>query len=227
MKTYHQMGEGILLVRGMFCGLALVACIACGVVITGCASLDGLTAQLDRPEVQELFDQAVTRLREELAKTNAVERIEDAVAEIGEQVKPEDPGTGVDAVPYGSLSWSYGGFNGSGAIIDPAAQIKDLSFGGNTLYYKWASGGCENFGASHGHDHTQTMCCVFFKRSDGTWRGGKFDWVSTDRLSRGLGHCSSYKGWTLSGVPNPAESVYVIVGQNGRRTNVIKGVWKR
>jgi hypothetical protein len=71
------------------------------------------------------------------------------------------------------------------------------------------------------------MCCVFFKQADGRWKGGKFDWVSSDRLSRGLGHCTHYNGWTLSGVPNPAEAAYVIVGKNGRRTNVIKGTWKR
>jgi len=163
---------------------------------------------------------------------------------------------GADEVPFQDLIWSYGGFKGGSSVINPDAVIKNLTFKGDTLYYGWAKGGCENFGATNAHDHSYTICAVFFKDSTGKYTGGKFDWISTDRLSRdglkkqiiikkvleaiarkrGLENVhNGYSGWSTGTVPNPAEAAFVICGvsspggssPSGKRTNVIKGVWSR
>jgi hypothetical protein len=211
--------------------LRCIAGAALGLVLavqTGCASLDGLTARLDRPEVQELFDKAVTRIREEMAKTNAAERIEDAVAEIGNQSQPDDSASGVDAVPFRSLVWSYGGFRGSGAALDTTARITGLKVSGGTLSYAWAGGGCESLGAGNANDYGSALACLFVKDNAGKWVGGKFDWISTSRTSRSLANVfGGYHGWSLGNVPNPCETAFVIVGLNGRRTNVVKSTWRR
>ena len=76
----------------------------------------------------------------------------------------------------------------------------------------------------------------FIREKNGKFVGGKFDWISTDRLSRGLENChDGYSGWNLKDIPNPAEAVFLIAGvstpngstSSGKRTNAIKGTWKR
>jgi hypothetical protein len=166
------------------------------------------------------------------------------------------PVSGADEVPFADLVWSYGGFKGAGTVAIPESVIKNLTFKGNTLYYGWVKGGCENFGASNANDHTRTICAVFFKNDSGKYIGGKFDWISTDRLSRGVllrqtliekviatinrkrgleNVHGGYSGWNVGNVKNPADAAFVICGvsspggsgSSGKRTNVIKGVWAR
>jgi len=74
------------------------------------------------------------------------------------------------------------------------------------------------------------IAAVFVQREDGSWVGGKFDWVSTSRSSRGLENVlSGYGGWSLAGVPNPCQICFVVVENSGkRRSNVIgPATWKR
>lgn len=168
----------------------------------------------------------------------------------------DNPVVGADEVPFKDLVWSYGGFKGGGAVAIPEAVIKNLTFKGNTLYYGWVKGGCENFGAKGKHDADYTICAVFFKDASGKYVGGKFDWISSDRLSRGIltkktitdkilkfigrkrgleNIHGGYSGWNTTNVPNPADAAFVICGvsspggggSSGKRTNVIKGVWSR
>jgi hypothetical protein len=146
-------------------------------------------------------------------------------------VEPAPIPTDKDQVPYADLEWKYGGFKGEGAkSIVNLAEIGSLTVQRNTMYYKWVKGGCENFGANNAHDAGYTICAIFFKNAEGKYVGGKFDWISTDRLSRGLGHINGstpYGGWTSDWILNPSDVAFVIVGTNGNRTNVIKGSWAR
>lgn len=173
-----------------------------------------------------------------------------------EPTTTETTTSGADEIPFADLVWSYGGFKGAGSVVNPDAVIKNLTFKGDTLYYGWVKGGCENFGATNAHDHTMTICAVFFKNESGKYIGGKFDWISTDRLSRdgiqkqlvirkvvdfinrkrGLENVNGgYSGWSVGNVSNPADAAFVICGvsspggsgSSGKRTNVIKGVWSR
>lgn len=142
---------------------------------------------------------------------------------------PDNPSGQGDEVPFSDLVWSYGGVNGSGGTLRSDVSISNLSFRGQTLYYKWDKGGCENFGASNDGDYSKTICAVFFKDSSGKYIGGKFDWISTNRLSRGLGNVrGGYGGWNYGAISNPADAVFLICSPSGQsRTNVIKCVWQR
>lgn len=132
----------------------------------------------------------------------------------------------VDAVAFSSLNWSYGGFNGSAAALS-SARIGNFNISGNKMTYSWTGDTLSSWGL--GNDQADALCCLFVKKADGTWVGGKFDWISTSRTSRTLEHVTGgYNGWTLSGVPNPCEAAFVIVSKNGsKRTNVIAGSWQR
>ena len=133
-----------------------------------------------------------------------------------------------DEVPFDSLSWNYGGFRG-GSAVKTTAAISGLKATAKNMSYHWKTGGCETLGASSHSDYNHTIACFFVQRGDGRWVGGKFDFISTSRTSRGFENIyDGYGGWSLSGVPNPCPCAFVIVSTDGkRRTNVIAGTWHR
>lgn len=131
---------------------------------------------------------------------------------------------GADQVSFGSLKWTFGGKpNGAGArnggVVIAGARfsqngvsfsyVKDLSAWG---YSNSALGG---------------IACLFVQKENGSWVGGKFDWISSSRRSRDfLNVYSGYAGWSLDGVPSPCQAAFVIVSPDGkRRSNVIIGSW--
>ena len=73
------------------------------------------------------------------------------------------------------------------------------------------------------------VACLFVQKTNGQWVGGKFDWISSSRRSRGFENVfGGYAGWSLEGVPNPCAAAFVIVSPDGkRRSNVIAGTWSR
>ena len=132
----------------------------------------------------------------------------------------------VDTLPFSALQWKFGGVNGGGAALS-TPRLSSLRCSGNTLSYKWVVG-LNTWG--YGHDDAGAICAAFVQKSDGSWVGGKFDWVSTSRSSRGLEHIlAGYGGWSLAGVPNPCQICFVVIDSNGkRRSNVIgPATWKR
>lgn len=132
-----------------------------------------------------------------------------------------------DAIDYSSLSWSFGGVKGGSAKISTAA-IGNLSISGNTLAYNWTGEDLSAWGLSRS-DHTGAYACLFVKRSDGKWVGGKFDWISSSRTTRSLTNINNnYIGWSLAGVPNPCDAAFVIISKDcKKRTNVITTTWSR
>ena len=131
-----------------------------------------------------------------------------------------------DAASFGSFRWSYGGINGGGAKKTSAA-IGGLRFSRTGLSYSWTGPNLSSWGL--GNSDTSAYACLFVKKSDGSWVGGKFDWISSSRTTRDLKNVlQGYHGWSLSGVPNPCDAAFVIVsGDLKKRTNVIVGKWAR
>lgn len=138
--------------------------------------------------------------------------------------QPEQPAA--DEAPYGAFSWAYGGFNGSRAALD-APRIGALKMNGMSgLSYNWVGPNLSAWGI--GHANADALACLFLRRADGSWVGGKFDWVSSSRTTRDFKNLGGYQGWTLEGVPNPCRAAFVIVSADGRRrTNVIAADWRR
>lgn len=133
---------------------------------------------------------------------------------------------GADAITYQSLSWTFGGVDGSGAAID-SPRIGDLRMSADSLSYRWVAGDLAAWGMEP--STAGAMACLFVQRADGTWAGGKFDWISSNRLTRSFKNIrAGYNGWKLDGIPNPCQAAFVIIdGGKRRRTNVITAQWRR
>lgn len=131
-----------------------------------------------------------------------------------------------DQVPFSSLNFCYGGFDGSRATHQ-GVEISSLKMDADGLSYKYIKD-LSQWGISY-DDHRGALICLFVKNNAGNWVGGKIDWISSNRTTRDFhnvyGH---YNGWTLKDVPNPCDAALVIVHVNGtKRSNVIKSTWPR
>ncbi len=125
-----------------------------------------------------------------------------------------------DEVDFSALNWSWGGFNGKNAKPVEGVEIGSLKVSGN-LTYKWVRGGCEKLGATSREDADHTICALFCKL-DGKWQGGKFDWISTSRLSRDFKNVrEGYGGWRKDAIEAAEAYAFVICSKDGkRRSNV-------
>lgn len=126
-----------------------------------------------------------------------------------------------DAVDFASLSWAWGGFNGAKAKPVDGCEIGSLKVTTDGMSYKWAKGGCEQLGASSRTDADHTLACLFV-RVGGRWQGGKFDWISTSRLSRDFKNVyDGYGGWRKDAIEAAEAYAFVICSSDGkRRSNV-------
>ncbi len=125
-----------------------------------------------------------------------------------------------DEVDFSALNWSWGGFNGKNAKPVEGVEIGSLKVSGN-LTYKWVRGGCEKLGATSREDADHTLACLFV-RIGGKWQGGKFDWISTSRLSRDFKNVrDGYGGWRKDAIEAAEAYAFVICSKDGkRRSNV-------
>ncbi|MBR0056238.1 MAG: hypothetical protein IJP66_02815 [Kiritimatiellae bacterium] len=198
--------------------LAATAAIALAALLAGCESSDDSSGSYWTTENKSSSAQAT-------ASTTTGETKQTTASETSATSVDGEVGA-ADQVPFGSLSWSYGGVNGAKAA-KTTASISGLSAGSQTMSYRWTGDTLRTWGLSDGN--AGALACFFVQRSDGRWVGGKFDWVSTSRTSRGLENIyAGYRGWTLSGVPNPCLCAFVIISSDGKkRTNVITGTWRR
>ena len=149
-----------------------------------------------------------------------------AAAAVGTSGSAAGDGSGVaDAVPFSSLLWKFGGENGSRAA-QSGVVISGLSCSKGGLSFRYVKN-LSAWGRSNGQ--IADYACFFVQKTDGSWVGGKFDWISSSRSSRDFVNVySGYAGWSLEGVPNPCNAAFVIVsGDCKRRSNVIAGTWSR
>ena len=161
----------------------------------------------------------------EIEGTNAVLRAMGKEQRV-EVVSPATTGTPTattkDEVDFALLDFCWGAFKGGSAKLVDGVEIGSLKVSGSGMSYKWKTGGCEKLGASSSTD-AACLACLFCKL-DGRWRGGKFDWISTSRTTRGFENISDgYNGWQKDAVSKAAEYAFVIVSSDGKkRSNVIK-----
>ena len=142
----------------------------------------------------------------------------------GTPTQPDTPAA--DEADYSAFSWAYGGFNGARAALDKP-RIESLRMNGMSgLSYRWAGPNLSAWGIAH--TDAAALACLFLQRADGSWVGGKFDWISSSRTTRDFKNLGGYNGWTLAGIPNPCRAAFVIVSADGRRrSNVITADWRR
>ncbi len=126
-----------------------------------------------------------------------------------------------DSVPFGDLNWSFAGFKGGGAKLAAKPRVYNLSVSSNGMSYKWMQGGCTDLGCSSSSD-ASCLACLFIL-AGGKWIGGKFDWISTSRLTRDFANIKDgYNGWPKSAIATAEKYAFVIVSKDGKsRTNVI------
>lgn len=117
---------------------------------------------------------------------------------------------------------SFGSPNCANAVEDPNTQIKDLKMDSNGLSYRWAKGSLRNWGVSDDHDHTKALAVAGYFDGE-RWRFAKFDWISTDRLTRSFENIrSGYNGWNSAAFFGSKSRGFFIMSEDGRRrTNVI------
>ena len=185
----------------------ILAITTAAMMLAGCATINAILS--DDAAMAEL-DAMAQKWKGKLAELPAPDK-----------PTPGEPPTGVagDAIPFSSLQWRWGGFNGSGAKFD-RVTLSGLSCNGKSVSYRFDVD-LEAWGLSH-TDHG-AICAVFFER-DGVFEGGKFDWVSSSRTSRGLKHVESYNNWPSSGIKLPFRGrvAFVIFSADGRRrSNVV------
>lgn len=130
-----------------------------------------------------------------------------------------------DAASFSSFPWNYGGFNGSGAAPS-AVTLSGLNIAGKGMSFTYVT---DLSAWGMGAGDIGAIAALFVKNSAGQWVGGKFDFISSSRKTRSFTNVfDGYKGWSLSGVPNPCEAAFVIVKADGsKRSNVITGKWSR
>lgn len=125
------------------------------------------------------------------------------------------------------LDWVYGGFKGA-AATHSGVTIRNLVVHRDRITFDWETD-LSAWGIKSADDHSKALACLFVKRSDGAWVGGKFDWISTSRAMRELKHIhQGYGGWSLAGVPNPCEVAFVVAHTDARRrSNILTSIWRR
>ncbi len=134
---------------------------------------------------------------------------------------PGDADEDKDTSPAPAIAWKYGGVDGSKAREDPATQIRDLRVSGDGLSYAWAKGDLSNWGLSK--TDAGALACAFWW--DGSrWVGGKFDWISTSRLTRDFKNIrDGYHGWNPDAFFGAKRRAFCIMSADGRkRTNLIE-----
>lgn len=178
------------------------------------------------PEAEVLLQRAYERAVEYARKHAAAAQDGDSAAPASESDPPapatatagESPSAAADA-PV--LVYRWGGFDGSRALEDPATQIADLHMTKDGLRYRWAKGGCENFGAKNREDSGATLACAFYWYGK-QWIGGKFDWISTSRTTRDFKNLDGYNGWKREPFFAASKRAFCIVSKDGRvRTNLL------
>lgn len=121
----------------------------------------------------------------------------------------------------GSLVWRYGGFDGSKSVEDANTQIKDLHMSKTGMSYKWAKGNLRNWGVTPDTEAGALACAFYWDGKQ--WIGGKFDHISTSRLTRDFNNLDGYNGWKREPFFSASKRAFCIVSEDGRkRTNLLE-----
>ena len=203
--------------REYWSGLAILA----GAVAALCAALLLCGCSTIRDAVDEYRDWRSSQTNAPAVPPDAPDA---PPATPGTPTQPDTPAA--DEADYSAFSWTFGGFDGSRAALDKP-RIGALKMNGMSgLSFRWAGPNLSAWGL--GHTDAAALACLFVRRADGSWVGGKFDWISSSRTTRDFKNLDGYNGWSLAGIPNPCRAAFVIVSADGRRrSNVIAADWRR
>jgi hypothetical protein len=146
--------------------------------------------------------------------------------------QPPDASTepGADSTSFSAFPFGWGGFGGSSAVRDPGVEIADLRVSGDTLRFRWVRSMQGRGWMLDLNNHRErdipkghAVACAAYQRDDGTWVGGKFDWVGADNTSRELNNCfTGYERWSMDGNHPGTPWAFVIIDADGKlRSNVI------
>jgi hypothetical protein len=118
---------------------------------------------------------------------------------------------------------SFGSPNCSNAQEDPNTQIKDLKWSKNGLSYKWAKGNLRNWGILKDHDAGALAITGHEVKEGEEYRCSKFDWISTDRLTRGFENIHGrYNGFDPEAYFGAKKHAFFIMTSDGKkRTNIL------
>ena len=119
------------------------------------------------------------------------------------------------------LDFRFGGFDGSGAQEDSRVQIGFVKMGKDRMTYRFVAGDLSAWGLAR----TQAdaiACAFYFDEKAGKWVGGKFDFISTSRLSRSFNNIrSGYRRWNADAFFAAKRRAFCICSKDGRnRTNL-------
>lgn len=119
------------------------------------------------------------------------------------------------------LSFVYGGVKAN-PVEDPNVQIANLRINGRSgLSYSWANGtSLKAWGLAD--SDAGALACAFYLDGN-TWKGGKFDWISTSRRTRDFINLNGgYHGWEPEKFYAAPKRGFCIVSANGKkRSNFI------
>lgn len=183
---------------------------------------------IDTKALKALLTQALEKLIQIIEKKKEVASTTipgDSTAIPETNSEPETPETPkIEEIPA-SIDFkivSFGSPDVSKAKEDPETQIEGLKISRSGLSYRWRKGGCERFGAKDKHDHTKALAIAGY--GDGkTFRAAKFDWISTDRLTRDFANIDEgYNGFSADAFWKAPKRCFFIMSADGkRRTNVL------
>lgn len=120
-----------------------------------------------------------------------------------------------DPLPPGAVRWCYGGFDGSRAQHDARCRISSLRVTNPSgLTLKWNTGVPADWAQTGG----LVIFALFYQAPDGSWKGGKADWINAARSSRDLKNpASGYGGWNWAEYLAAHKHAAVIVSADGKK----------
>lgn len=167
---------------------------------------------------QKILKELERLLRRLLGTNNQpqTQPIEEILVEDEHPTEPEKP-TSSTTIQYKS----FGSPNCAKCVEDPNTQIKDLKFSKSKLTYKWAKGSLKNWGIKNDHDASALAIGGYYDGKE--WKFGKFDWTSTDRLSRGFENIyDGYNGFDGKAWDSAKSRGFFIMSKDGKkRTNIL------
>lgn len=199
--------------------LLLIGACASIIIFSGCESAD-VNGNFWQQKEEGAADQSN---KETQQPTDPAKNNDDSSN--GDSSETDDLSNPGDQVPFSSLKFTYGDFKGGGAR-QSGVSISGLRLSSNGLSFKYE----RDLGAwGLSYTDASAIACFFMQKADGSWVGGKSDWISSSRKTRDLNNVyAGYNGWTLSGIPNPTQAAFVIISRDGKkRSNVISGTWSR
>ena len=153
----------------------------------------------------------------EISGTNAIHRAMGRVETVAPAAEQSESAQGEEAGT--SAQPTEGGESPAPVVDTPSSPASSDAVDFASLNWSW--GGFNGKNATSREDADHTICALFCKL-DGKWQGGKFDWISTSRLSRDFKNVKDgYGGWRKDAIEAAEAFAFVICSKDGkRRSNV-------